>query len=604
MAELGFHAVSFSYGAKPLLADVDLQIEAGERIGLIGRNGTGKSTLLKLLLGQIEAEKGSISRRNGLRVAGLEQEVPGAIECTVEQLLKDSLPDDLVADEWQAERSIAKVVSELSVDPSAAFADLSAGSKRRALLARALISDPDLLILDEPTNHLDLESICGLEELLLRRRGALLFVTHDRKLMRKLSTRIIDLDRGSLESYQCNFETYLERKAEVLQAQERQAVQFDKKLAQEEAWLRRGVKARRTRNMGRVRALIDLRKQRSERREVGGKTKAMVQDAARTGRNVIRATGLAHDFGKGPLFEGLDLDIQRGERIGLMGANGSGKTTLLRILLGELAPGQGTVAFGTNLEIARFDQLHGELDEDLTLAQNICGDGDSVMVNGHQRHINGYLQDFLFDNEQIRGPIWNLSGGERNRLALAKVLSRPSNVLVLDEPTNDLDLETLEVLESLLAEYAGTLIIVSHDREFLNNTVTSMVLFEGQDSCGVGVVREYVGGYDDALAQQQNLVGKVTIAAKEDAPKGARVRLNQARKLTFNETKELGGLPAKIEGIEEQIGQLQGAMAEPDFYKQSGDVIAREQGVLEKLEAELELAMERWELLEGIQSGD
>ena len=604
MAELGFHAVSFSYGAKPLLDDVDLQIEAGERIGLIGRNGTGKSTLLKLLLGQLEPEKGNISRRNGLRVAGLEQEVPGAIDGSVEQLLHDSLPEDLAGDAWQAERAIAKVVSELNVDPAAAFADLSAGSKRRALLARALISDPDLLILDEPTNHLDLESICGLEELLMRRKGALLFVTHDRKLMRKLSTRIIDLDRGSLENYLCNFETYLDRKAEVLEAQEKQAVQFDKKLAQEEAWLRRGVKARRTRNMGRVRALIDLRQQRSDRRELSGKTKAMVQDAVRTGRNVIRATGLAQDFGNGPLFEGLDLDIQRGERIGLMGANGSGKTTLLRILLGELPPGEGTIEFGTNLEIARFDQLHGELDEDLTLAQNICGDADSVMVNGNQRHINGYLQDFLFDNEQIRGPIWNLSGGERNRLALAKVLSRPSNVLVLDEPTNDLDLETLEVLESLLADYAGTLIIVSHDREFLNNTVTSMVLFEGQDERGVGVVREYVGGYDDALAQQQNLVGKVAEAAKDDAPKGARVRLNQARKLNFNEAKELKGLPAKIEGIEGELGVLQEAMAEPGFYRQGGDVIAREQAALEKLEADLELAMERWELLEGIQSGE
>ncbi|MFT6363031.1 MAG: ATP-binding cassette subfamily F protein uup [Planctomycetota bacterium] len=604
MAELGFHAVSFSYGAKPLLDNVDLQIKAGERIGLIGRNGTGKSTLLKLLLGQIEPEKGRISTRIGLRVAGLEQEVPGAITGTVQELLQAALPEDQDADDWQSERSIAKVVGELHVDPDAVFADLSAGNKRRALLARALISDPDLLILDEPTNHLDLEAICGLEELLMKRKGALLFVTHDRKLMRKISTRIIDLDRGSLESYECNFETYLVRKTEVLEAQEKHAMQFDKKLAQEEAWLRRGVKARRTRNMGRVRSLLDLRAQRSERREVGGKTRALVQDAVRTGRNVIRATGLGQDFGKGPLFEGLDFDIQRGERIGLMGANGCGKTTLLRILLGDLTPGQGTIEFGTNLEIARFDQLHGELDEKLTLAQNICGDADTVMVNGHPRHINGYLQDFLFDNEQVRGPIYNLSGGERNRLALAKVLSRPSNVLVLDEPTNDLDLETLEVLETLLAEYAGTLIIVSHDREFLNNTVTSMVLFEGPDKRGVGVVREYVGGYDEALSQQEVLVGKVVEQAKAQLPKGARVRTKKAKKLTFDEAKELKGLPARIEKLETKVAVFQDAMADPEFYLKARNVIAREQVAFAKLEGELKVAMDKWESLEAIKSGE
>ena len=612
LAELGFHAVSFSFGAKPLLDGVDLQIEAGERIGLLGCNGTGKSTLLKLLQGEHQPERGRISKRIGLRIAGLNQEVPGSVDGTVADLLQAAIPDDGAHDEWRAEKDIARVVSQLNVDPDALFADLSAGNKRRAMLARALVNDPDLLILDEPTNHLDLESIYGLEDLLMRRKAALLFVTHDRAFLRKLSTRIIDLDRGSLTSYECNYETYLHRKTEVLEAQEKHALQFDKKLAQEEAWLRKGVKARRTRNMGRVRALDDLRMQRSERREVSGKARAQVQDATRTGRNVVRAQGLAQDFGQGPLFQGLDIEVQRGDRIGLMGPNGCGKTTLLRILLNELKPQNGTIEYGTNLEIARFDQLHAELDDDLTVAQNICGDADTVMVNGHSRHINGYLKDFLFEIDQIRGPIWKLSGGERKRLALAKVLARASNLLVLDEPTNDLDLETLDLFESLLAEYKGTLIVVSHDREFLNNTVTSMVLFEGPDEDGVGIVREYVGGYDEAIAQQATLARKSADTHEKKSDKSSsrnsgktgRVRNKRSRRLSFKEGGELKELPGQIEQLEESISSMQEAMAAPDFYRQESGVIATKQAELNSLGKRLKESMGRWELLEAISTGE
>ena len=600
MAELGLNAVSFGYGGHPLLDGVDLQIERGERIGLLGRNGQGKSTLLKVLLGELELDAGEVSRRQGLRVAGMQQEVPRVFKGSVQEQLESALSHAELSAGWEAGKRIEQAISELGLESEAPVADLSAGMKRRVLLARALVMDPDVLVLDEPTNHLDIEAILRLEDRLLRRDGSLVFVTHDRAFLRRVGTRILDLDRGKLRSYDCDYATYLVRKEAVLEAEAKEEAAFDKKLAKEEAWIRRGIRARRTRNMGRVRALESMRKERGQRQERVGQVKAGLQSAERTGRVVMRAKNVSFAYGDKQVVRDFSTEIQIGDRVGLIGPNGVGKTTLLRLLFGDLEPDSGVVEHGTRLEVARFDQLHSVLDEQKSVMENVCADGDMITVGGKPRHVLGYLQDFLFSPEQARGPLWQLSGGERNRVQLARILARPCNVLVLDEPTNDLDLETLELLEDLLVEYSGTILLVSHDREFVENVVTSNLVFEGE-----GRIVEYVGGDESwkELARSRARKERQDGGAKARPASPARAaKPKRPRRLSYKEQKELEALPARIEALEAQQRELHARMGQADFFKRPGAEIAEATAALAALEAELGEAYVRWESLETIAS--
>ena len=599
MAELGLNAVRFGYGGHPLLDGVDLQIEKGERIGLLGRNGQGKSTLLKVILGELELDGGDISMRQGLRVAGLPQEVPDRFEGTVLAQLQSVLTEAELAGSWEASKRIEQAMSELGLQPDAPVADLSAGMKRRVLLARALVMDPDVLVLDEPTNHLDIDAILRLESRLMRRDGSLVFVTHDRAFLRKVATRILDLDRGVLRSYECDYATYLERKEAVLEAEAKNEAAFDKKLAQEEAWIRKGIQARRTRNMGRVRALQAMRVERSQRRERVGQVRAGLQASERTGRVVMRAKDVSFSYGDKPVVSHFSTEIQIGDRVGLLGPNGAGKTTLLRLLSGELEPDGGEVTHGTRLEIARFDQLHSVLDENKSVMENVCADGDMITVGGRPRHVLGYLQDFLFTPEQARGPLWQLSGGERNRVQLARILARPCNVLILDEPTNDLDVETLELLAALLSDYSGTILLVSHDREFVDNVVTSNLVFEGE-----GRIVEYVGGdqsWQKTVESKDRQAKKVKDASARPLA-GSSKPPERSRKLSYKEQKELDALPAKIEELEAEKDELHTLMTQPDFFKRPGPEIAEATARVAAVEEELLAAYDRWEALESIAS--
>jgi len=593
MAELGLTSASYALDGIPLLDEVDLQIERGERIGLVGRNGAGKSTLLRILAGVLEPDTGTVSRRQGLAVAELPQEVPRALDGTVGAQLARALDGRALAAR-EVETRVAQTLSRLGLEREASVADLSAGIKRRVLLARALIVEPDLLLLDEPTNHLDIDAIVDLQDMLLQRSGALIFVTHDREFLRRLATRILDLDRGALRSYPCDYTTYLARKEALLDAEAREHALFDKKLAAEEVWVRRGIRARRTRNEGRVRALESMRETRRARRDVAGTVRARLQEAERSGRIVLRTEALSHAFDGRTVVEPLTTTIVRGDRIGIIGPNGCGKTTLLRLLLGELPASGGQVHHGTSLEVARFDQLHAVLDDSKTVRENVCDAGDTVTIDGRPRNIVGYLEDFLFTREQIRGSTQQLSGGERNRLQLARLLARPCNLLVLDEPTNDLDIETLEMLEAWLAGFSGTLLVVSHDRAFINNVVTSTLVFEGD-----GHVREYVGGFDDWGRQRPVAAAAPAAAKKQPRPKPAR---QGPRRLTFKERRELEELPARIEALETEKNALVAAMAGADFYKRSGSEITADTARLEAVEADLADLYVRWEALETIAS--
>ncbi|MAG57780.1 MAG: ABC transporter ATP-binding protein [Planctomycetes bacterium] len=596
MAIVGFREVSIGFEGPPLLDGVDLQIEPGERVGLVGRNGTGKSTLMRLILGQVVPDDGEVVIAQQVQVSGLSQHVPRSAPGTILEHLLQALEGTEVAGTWQADRRVDQAVSLLDLDPDAEVATLSAGLKRRTLLAQALVSEPDVLLLDEPTNHLDISAITRLESMLVRRPGALLFVTHDRTFLQRVATRILDLDRGQLKSYACDYQTYLARKEAELQSEGEERAVADKKLAKEEAWLRRGMKARRARNMGRVRALKAMRDDRRARREQPGRVRAQLHEADRTGRVVIRAKGLAHAFDDARIVDGFSTTILRGDRIGIIGKNGCGKSTLLRILLGDLSPDAGTVDHGTKIETAVFDQLHSELDETKSVRENVIDDGDTVTIGGRSRHIFGYLEDFLFTAEQARGPITHLSGGERNRLQLARILARPCNVLVLDEPTNDLDLETLELLEDLLIEFKGTLLLVSHDRSFLDNVVTSTMVFEGD-----GRVTEYDGGYEDWLRQRPPEPG---VERSPSASKQRRPQSPAPRRLSYNEKRELDGLPARIEALEADKDALLATMSSPDFYTGTGADIAAAKERLESLTRDLESAYERWTTLEAIAEGD
>ena len=500
MALLTVTDVSVGFSGPPLIDDVTFQIEPGQRIGLLGRNGAGKTTLLRLLSGDVEPDSGDVRVSRSVRVRLLAQDVPQGISGSVREVIESDLPKDAAdpesGQEWKKEQKLDQVLTRMSLDGTAQFETLSSGMKRRVLLARALVSKPDLLLLDEPTNHLDIDSIRWLEEFLGRTEMTLVFVTHDRTFLRSVARRILEIDRGRIFDWSCDYATFLKRKEAELAAESHQNSEFDKVLAQEEIWVRQGVKERRKRNQGRVRRLEEMRESRRDRREKVGSVQVQIQEGQRSGNLVAEVKGLSFSFGDLSIVKDFSTAIMRGDKIGIMGSNGVGKTTLMRLLLGELDPREGSVRLGTNLEIAYFDQLREQLREDATI-QEAVGDGyDTVRVDGRSQHIVGYLQNFLFTPERVRTPISLLSGGERNRVLLARLFSKPANVLVLDEPTNDLDTETLELLEARLVDYKGTVLLVSHDRSFLNNVVTSTFVFEN------GQVNEYVGGYDDWLRQR------------------------------------------------------------------------------------------------------
>jgi ATP-binding cassette subfamily F protein uup len=621
MAFINLRNISLAFGGPALFEDISLRIGKGERICLLGRNGTGKSTLLKVISGELPPDSGVIDRQQGLRVARLEQDIPrdqqGTIyesialglgpiglqlsryhnlslrmeqgEADLHNELSDVQQELDKRDGWAHQQQIEQVLSRLKLPADLPVANLSGGLMRRVLLARALAIDPEILLLDEPTNHLDIESITWLEEFLQRENLTLVFVTHDRAFLRNLATRIVEIDRGRLFDFDCDYDTFLQRKEELLHAESQENARFDKRMAEEEIWIRKGIKARRTRNEGRVRDLKKMREEHRQRRERLGTARFNLQEADRSGKLVAEVKGLTFAYGDVPLVKDFSTTVMRGDRIGIIGPNGVGKTTLLKLILGELSPQQGNVRLGTNLQVIYFDQLREQLDPDLTVQQNLAGEQDTVVIGGNSRHVIGYLQDFLFTPDRIRSPVRILSGGERNRLLLARLFTREANVLVLDEPTNDLDLETLDLLEELLADFKGTLFLVSHDRAFLNRVVTSTIVFEDDNQ-----ISEYVGGYDDWL--QQRPQPEITLKAKRVAKE--KPRKERVRKLTFKEKHELEELPLQIDALETEIAELHNRMADPDFYRTAGEQVAEATTRLETLETKLALTYARWEELD------
>ena len=608
--------VSLAFGHLPLLDEIAFQVDAGERIAVIGRNGTGKSTLLQILGGDLQPDAGLVLRQPGVRVARLVQDVPLSTDRTVAEVVGEGLGPLDAHDEWQRHHQADQIMSRLSLPPQAIVDSLSGGWKRRVLLARALVGQPDLLLLDEPTNHLDIEAITWLESFLAEYQGALVFVTHDRAFLERLATRIVELDRGRLTSWPGDYAAFERNKEAWLANEELQHAKFDKKMAGEEVWLRRGVKARRTRDEGRVKALMAMRAERAERRSRIGSVRLKIEQSDPSGKLVFEAEEVSFAYGSAaasPVVNNLSVRIMRGDRIGVIGPNGAGKTTVLRLLLGELAPDRGEVRRGANVQVAYYDQQREQLDPDRTVVDTLGDGSDTVTVNGQPRHVHGYLQDFLFSPERARSPVRALSGGERNRLLLARLLTRPANVLVLDEPTNDLDLETLELLEQQLVEWPGTLLIVSHDRRFLDNVVTSTLAFEGK-----GNVEEYVGGYEDYLRQRpgaakdssgdaKNASGrskKLSGGAKEPSegttnPSGKK---NPKKKRSFKEEREYRDLPDRIASLEEEHKQLQASLADPEFYKKGGVVIQEAVDRTTEIERQLHEAMSRWDELDSIGS--
>jgi len=563
--------VSIAYGHLPLLDEVALQVDARERVSIIGRNGTGKSTLLKILSDEIPPDSGTVWRQPSLRVARLEQDVPLSAHRSVFEVVAEGHTHHLEEDEsWLREHHVDLILSRLDLKADAIVDTLSGGWRRRVLLARALVGQPDLLLLDEPTNHLDIDAIQWLEGFLAEYEGAVVFVTHDRAFLQRLATRIIELDRGRLTSWPGNYATYLRRKEEALANEQVLAEKFDKKLAEEEAWLRQGIKARRTRNEGRVRALEAMRAERAARREQPGQVRLQVEQAEQSGKMVFEAKGISKSFDGVPIVRNFSTRVMRGDRIGLIGSNGAGKTTLLRLLLGDLTPDEGDIRAGANVQVAYYDQQREQLDPERTVFDTVGEGNDTVTSNGRTRHVHAYLRDFLFSDERARSPVKALSGGERNRLLLARLFTRPANVLVLDEPTNDLDLETLELLEEQLIEWPGTLLLVSHDRAFLDNVVTSTFVFEGG-----GRIQEYVGGYEDWVRQRLTeksaspaLAGAANASPADAAPEKPKTTRIVARrlKLSFKDQRELDGLPAAIDALEQEERALAARIAGPDFY--------------------------------------
>ena len=629
MALIGMRNVCWGFGEPPLLENVTFQIGKGERVSLVGRNGVGKSTLLKLLGGEMLPDSGDIWRQQGISVAALEQDVPAGFDGTIFDVVAEGLGetgralaehnqicrytetkgnpqlvkrrDELqqilnVGEGWELLTRVENILSQTRLDPENRFADLSAGLKRRTLFARVLACKPDLLLLDEPTNHLDIDTIIWMEEFILRHVKTLLFITHDRAFLKKIASRIMELDRGRLVSYDCDYATYLERRQAALESEETQNGVFDKKLSQEEAWIRKGIKARRTRNEGRVRSLQKMRAAFQARRQKIGYVRLQVQEAERTGKLVIEARSVSFSYGQTPIVRDFSSVIMRGDKVGIIGPNGVGKSTLLKILLKEVSPETGSVRHGTNLQFVYFDQLRAQLDEQKTVRENIAAGNDFIIFNGQKRHAISYLQGFLFSPERCRTPVRVLSGGEKNRLLLAKLFTQPANVLVLDEPTNDLDAETLELLEELIFEYQGTLLLVSHDRAFLNNVVTSTIVFEGNSQ-----VVEYAGGYDDWLSQRPQLVSE-RLPEKNGAKKiRPKPKARPSQKLGYIQKRELQDLPQKIEALESEQKELVATLSDPLLYKIKGE-IAGVKSDLDRVEQEIETSYRRWEELETIKS--
>ena len=642
MALLNLSNAYLGFGDFPLLDHTELHIEPNERVCLVGRNGAGKSTLMKVLAGEVQLDDGKLIFEKDIIVTRLEQDPPRHIQETVFEYVAEGIAhlsdllkqyhhisqqmltnysDELLAklsqvqaqlehnNGWQFENRIQDTLKLLELDPDKKLCELSGGWVRRAALARALVADPDILLLDEPTNHLDVEAITWLEDLLLNFKGSIIFISHDRSFIRKMATRIVDLDRGKLVSYPGNYDLYLETKAGDLRVEALQNELFDKKLAQEEVWIRQGIKARRTRNEGRVRALKKLREERRNRREVQGKAKIQLDTTARSGKIVFEIEHASYEVEGKTLLKDFSATIQRGDKIALVGPNGCGKTTFIKLLLGELQPTSGTIRCGTKLDVAYFDQYRAELDLEKTVMDNVADGKQDIEVNGVKRHVLGYLQDFLFPPKRAMTPVKALSGGERNRLLLAKLLLKPNNLLILDEPTNDLDVETLELLEELLADYQGTLLIVSHDRQFIDNTVEECFFFEGN-----GVLNQYIGGYFDAKLQQENYHASqavqsqnqkkneplVSEPAQQEKPKAETKKV----KLSYKEQRELEELPAKMEALEADIDALQTEVNSADFFSKEIAYTQEKLQALAEKEAELEQAFERWEMLENIKNGN
>jgi ATP-binding cassette subfamily F protein uup len=599
MPQISINDVSIAYSGPPLLDAVACRIERGERIGLMGRNGSGKTTLLRLLADVEQPDHGAIELAPGTRVALLPQDVPAGIVGTVRSVVAAGGSHAAAGSEseWEEARRIDRTLADMQLDGEADFARLSTGLQRRTLLARALAGQPDVLLLDEPTNHLDVPSIEWLEDFLSRWKNTLMFVTHDRAFLTRLARRILEIDRGKLFDWSCDYATFLVRKEQALAAEEKQNALFDKKLAQEEVWIRQGIKARRTRNEGRVRALEAMRRQLQERRDRVGAVELDIDEGERSGALVLRAQEASFGYGAGAVVCNLSTTIMRGDKVGVIGANGAGKSTLLRGLLGDLPPLSGQVRHGSNLQIAYFDQTRQQLDLEQTVEENVGHGKTTVTVGGRTRHVIGYLQDFLFTPQEARAPIRYLSGGQRNRLLLARLFARPANLLVLDEPTNDLDSETLELLEERLVAYEGTVLLVSHDRAFLNNVVGSTLVFEPAG------VKEYVGGYDDWLRQR---AAQPAAASKQPAPRAAPVPARAAtatasasKKLSYKDQRELDQLPAAIEELEAAVAAVHEELADPEFYKRPGDEIATRTARARDLEARLAAAYQRWEELES-----
>jgi len=613
--------INLGFGHPSLMENLNLRIEVGERIALLGRNGCGKSTLLKLLTGELLPDSGEVQLRTGLVVARMSQEVAEDISGSNYSVIASGLGEtgqhindyhhfSLQADDpssmqrmhkahekidaanaWHFLQRIEIVLAKLLLNGEDDFRSLSGGQSRRVLLGRALVQEPDILLLDEPTNHLDISMIEWLEEFLLAQNTTLLFVSHDRRFVRRLATRIIELERGQLTSWPGDYDEYRKNRELMLAAELKQESEQDKKLASEETWIRQGIKARRTRNEGRVRALEELRRQRQARRERVGNVNIAIQQSERSGKIVIEAENVSYAYDEQPIVDNFSITIMRGDKIGLLGPNGVGKTTLLRLLLGELEPQKGTIKHGTRLEIAYFDQQRAQLDENATVIDSLALGKDTVTVNGREKHVISYLQDFLFSPERARSPVNALSGGEKNRLLLARMFCRPSNVLVLDEPTNDLDFETLDLLEQLLVEYSGTLLLISHDRSFINDVVTSTLSFEGN-----GVIDEYVGGYDDWIRQRSSAPTIDKPAQKATSTKPAATK---PTKLSYKDQRELDLLPQMIERLEQAQQALHDSMAEADYFKRDKEQIALDQKKLAELDSELGQAYQRWEELDG-----
>ena len=630
MSLIRLRDISVSFGGPSLLDKINLTIDKNERICLVGRNGSGKSTLLKVLCNEIVPDNGLIESSGAVKIAKLEQDVPDTGDGTVFQVVASGLGNiaplltqyhDVIHDVtedpseenlaklervqkeleaqqgWDLQQRVETILTRLSLDGDLRFNDLSGGIKRRALLAKALVQEPDLLLLDEPTNHLDIASIQWLEEFLASYQGSLLFISHDRSFLEKLANRVIDLDRGNLSDWPGDYQNYLRRKQEMLEAEETQNALFDKKLSQEETWIRKGIKARRTRNEGRVRALKAMRQDRAERRNRVGKASFNLQNAEKSGQKVIEAKNISFEYDNKPVIKDFSTLIMRGDKIGIIGPNGVGKSTLLRLLLDKMPPQEGSIELGTNLQAVYFDQLRDQLDESLSVRNNIGEGRDTVEVNGQTKHVIGYLQDFLFSPERANTPVKALSGGEKNRLLLAKIFSKPSNLMILDEPTNDLDIETLELLEELVSNYQGTLLLVSHDRTFINNVVTSTFVFEGG-----GHIGEYVGGYDDWIRQRPPLTTNSGKSAGKSTGNAKKATAKMVKKLSYKEAQELKELPINIDRFEQRTEEIHQLLADPSLYQEAPDKVSALQDELKSIEANLENAFKRWETLEALQN--